>query len=76
MTQNAAMFKQAGYSDEDALTLSRVAALYQNVADSEVSAQEAGSFVISQLKAYSLQAILSKRYSFLPPRSVILICFI
>ena len=56
MTQNAAMFKQAGYSDEDALTLSRVAALYQNVADSEVSAQEAGSFVISQLKAYSLQA--------------------
>lgn len=56
MVQNATIFKQAGYSDEDAATLSRVAALYQNVADSEVSAQEAGQFVVSQLKAYGLAA--------------------
>ena len=56
MTQNATIFKQAGYSDEDAATLARVAALYQNVADSEVSAQEAGQFVVSQLKAYGLAA--------------------
>lgn len=56
MTQNATIFKQAGYSDDDAATLARVAALYQNVADSEVSAQEAGQFVVSQLKAYRLAA--------------------
>lgn len=56
MTQNATIFKQAGYSDDDAATLARVAALYQNVADSEVSAQEAGQFVVSQLKAYGLAA--------------------
>ena len=30
--------------------------LYQNVADSEVSAQEAGQFIVSQLKAYGLAA--------------------
>ena len=56
MVQNATIFKQAGYSDEDAATLARVAALYQNVADSEVSAQEAGQFIVSQLKAYGLAA--------------------
>lgn len=56
MTQNATIFKQAGYSDDDAATLARVASLYQNVADSEVSAQEAGQFVVSQLKAYGLAA--------------------
>lgn len=56
MVQNATIFKQAGYSDDDAATLARVAALYQNVADSEVSAQEAGQFIVSQLKAYGLAA--------------------
>ena len=56
MTQNATIFKQAGYSDNDAATLARVASLYQNVADSEVSAQEAGQFIVSQLKAYGLAA--------------------
>lgn len=56
MVQNATIFKQAGYSDDDAATLARVASLYQNVADSEVSAQEAGQFVVSQLKAYGLAA--------------------
>lgn len=56
MVQNATIFKQAGYSDDDATTLARVSSLYQNVADSEVSAQEAGQFVVSQLKAYGLAA--------------------
>lgn len=56
MVQNATIFKQAGYSDDDAAILARVSSLYQNVADSEVSAQEAGQFVVSQLKAYGLAA--------------------
>ena len=56
MVQNATIFAQAGYSDEDAEILSKVAAEFQNVADSEVSASDAGAFVISQMKAYKLSA--------------------
>jgi len=29
---------------------------YQNVADAEISAQEAGDYVVSQMKAYGLTA--------------------
>lgn len=56
MVQNATIFKQAGYSDEDSATLARVGALYQNVADSEVSASDAGAFLVSQMKAWNLTA--------------------
>ena len=56
MTENATIMKQGGFSDADALTLSKIASLYQNVADSEVSAGEASSFVISQMKAYNIEA--------------------
>ena len=56
MVQNATIFAQAGYSDEDAEILSKVAAEYQNVADSEVSASDAGAFVVSQMKAWKLNA--------------------
>ena len=56
MTENATIMKQGGFSDEDALTLSKIASLYQNVADSEVSAGDASSFVISQMKAYNIEA--------------------
>ena len=56
MVQNATIFKQAGYSDSDAATLSKVAAEYQNVADAEVSASDAGAFVVSQMKAWKLTA--------------------
>jgi TP901 family phage tail tape measure protein len=56
MVQNATIFKQAGYSDEDSAKLAQLAAMYQNVADSEISAQEAGSFIVSQMKAYNLTA--------------------
>ena len=56
MVQNATIFAQGGYNDEDSATLARVAALYQNVADAEVSASDAGAFVISQMKAYKLSA--------------------
>lgn len=56
MVQNATIFKQGGYSDEDSAELARIASLYQNVADSEVSAGDAGQFVISQMKAFHLTA--------------------
>lgn len=56
MVQNATIFKQGGYSDKDSAELARIASLYQNVADSEVSAGDAGQFVISQMKAFHLTA--------------------
>lgn len=56
MIQNATIFKQGGYSDEDSAELARIASLYQNVADSEVSAGDAGQFIISQMKAFHLTA--------------------
>ena len=56
MVQNAQAMKQAGYSDKDAQELARVTALYQNVADAEVSSADAGKFVVSQLKAFHLEA--------------------
>ena len=56
MVENATIFKQAGYSDDDAAMLSKVSSLYQNVADAEVSASDAGAFVVSQMKAWKLSA--------------------
>lgn len=56
MVEAATEFKKSGYSDEDAATLAQVASAYQNVADSELSAGDAASFIISQMKAYNMQA--------------------
>lgn len=49
-------YVKSGYSEEDAATLSRVTALFQNVADSEIDAGDAASFIISQLKAFNYNA--------------------
>jgi TP901 family phage tail tape measure protein len=38
------------------MKLARVASLYQNVADQEISAGEAANFIISQMKAYNMTA--------------------
>ena len=56
MVQNATIFKQAGYSDEDSAQLAKVASLFQNVADSEVSASDAGSFLTAEMKAFNISA--------------------
>lgn len=56
LVQLATGFKQAGFTDSDSLILTKVAALYQNVADSEVSAEEATAFVVSQMKAFDVTA--------------------
>lgn len=56
MVQSATVFKQANYSDEDTAVLAQVAELYRNVADSEISSGDAGSYVISQMKAFNITA--------------------
>lgn len=51
MIQAATEFRKSSYGDEDALKLANIASLYQNVADGELSAGEAASFMIAQMKA-------------------------
>ena len=52
MVEAATEFKKSGFSDEDAAQLGQLAALYQNIADEEVSAGESANFIISQLVAF------------------------
>lgn len=56
MTDLATEFRKSGFSDEDAQTLSKVGAMYQNVADSEVSASKSAGFITSQLRAFNMEA--------------------
>lgn len=53
MVEASTQFKKSGFSDEDSAQLAQVSALYQNIADSELSAGESASFIISQMKAFS-----------------------
>lgn len=56
MVEAATEFRKSGYGDEDAANLALVATQFQNVADSEISAGEASSFIIAQLKAFNIEA--------------------
>lgn len=56
MTDATTGWIKAGYSEEDAATLSKVSSLLQNTADEELSAAEATSILVSQLKAYDISA--------------------
>lgn len=56
MVDAATQFRKSGYSDEDAANLALVATMYQNVADEEISAGESANFIISQMKAFGIEA--------------------
>jgi TP901 family phage tail tape measure protein len=49
-------FKKSGFDEQDSMELARVASLYQNVADQELTAGEAANFIVSQMKAYNMTA--------------------
>lgn len=49
-------FKKSGFTEDESLELAKVASMYQNVADSEVSAGDAATFITSQLKAFNINA--------------------
>ena len=55
MLEAATEFSKGGYNAEDAAQLAQVASLYQNIADAEISAGEAASFIISQMKAFGVE---------------------
>lgn len=56
MLQASTEFSKSGYSPEDSAKLAQVATLYQNIADAELTAGESASFIISQMKAFDIEA--------------------
>ena len=56
MVNAAAMFRKSGFNDKDAATLATISSLFQNVADEQLSAADAASSVISQMRAFNIDA--------------------
>lgn len=56
MVNSATIFKRTGSSDEEAKTLAQLSELYRNIADEEISSAEASSFMVSQMKAFNIEA--------------------
>ncbi len=50
------MFRKSGFNDSDAAILAKVAAQYQNVADTAVSAEDAAASIVSQIRAFGEDA--------------------
>lgn len=55
MIAAATEFKKSGFGDQDSLELGKIANMYTNIADEELSAGEAASFIIAQLKAFKIE---------------------
>lgn len=56
MVASATEFRKNGFNDEDSAMLAKVANMYMNVADESISAGESASFIISQMKAFNIEA--------------------
>ena len=56
MVNSATVFKRTGATDEEAKNLAKIAEMYRNVADNEISSAEAASFLVSQMKAFNIEA--------------------
>lgn len=56
MVEAATTFRKSGFNDQDAAILAKVAAQYQNVADTAVSAEDAASSIVSQMRAFGEDA--------------------
>lgn len=56
MVQAATSFAKSGYDDEDALKLGKIAAMYTNIADEQISTADAADFIIAQMKAFNIEA--------------------
>mgnify|MGYP003309738021 CR=1 FL=1 len=52
MVEAAVGFRKSGFNDEDAATLATVASMFQNIADTEVSASDAAASITSQIRAF------------------------
>ena len=55
MLEAATEYSKAGFDADTAAQLARVSSLYRNIADEELSAGDAASYVVSQLKAFNME---------------------
>lgn len=53
---SATSFAKSGYDPDMALELGKIASMYTNIADEEVSAGESANFLIAQIKAFNLES--------------------
>lgn len=56
MIEAATAFKKSGFGEFESLDLAHTAAMFQNIADSEMEAGDAAAFITSQLKAFNISA--------------------
>lgn len=56
MIEASTEFAKAGYDSDTSLELGKVALMYTNIADETISASEASSFMIAQMKAFNIEA--------------------
>lgn len=56
MIDAATEFKKSGYGDQESLKLGQIANMYTNIADESLSAADAASFIIAQMKAFKIEA--------------------
>ena len=52
MIEAATFFKKSGFTEAESAQLATVAAMYQNIADTEVSSERAAASIVSQIQAY------------------------
>ena len=52
MIDAATMFRKSGFTDAEAAQLAIIASMYQNIADTEVSASSAAASIVSQIQAW------------------------
>lgn len=56
MVEAATEFRKNSFNDEDSATLAQVATMYQNISDTSITAADSASFIISQMKAFNIEA--------------------
>ena len=56
MVSAATQFRKSGFTDQEAAQLATISSMYQNVADTALSSEEAASSIISQIRAYGESA--------------------
>lgn len=56
MVESVTEFRKNSFNDEDSTNLAYVASLLQNVADEQMSAGDAASFLIAEIKAFNIEA--------------------
>lgn len=56
MIEASTEFLKSGYTEEQSATLGQLASMYQNIADEQVAAGDAASFLISQMIAFNIEA--------------------